>query len=103
MYSFRQKFFSLVVLCVLGYLLRGEGSGAYLSLKEQNCWLITCQTISSDDIVDEDKRNTIRSQREKKRRMIIEFDTVVVVDILEQRKFLTKIELVTLFCQGGEK
>ena len=27
----------------------GEGS-AYLSLKEQNCWLMTCQAISSDDI-----------------------------------------------------
>lgn len=26
----------------------------YLSLKEQNCWLITCQTISSDDMVIED-------------------------------------------------
>lgn len=24
---------------------------AYLSLKEQNCWLITCQTISSDDMM----------------------------------------------------
>lgn len=24
---------------------------AYLSLNEQNCWLITCQTISSDDIL----------------------------------------------------
>ena len=23
----------------------------YLSLKEQNCWLITCQTISSDDMI----------------------------------------------------
>lgn len=23
----------------------------YLSLKEQNCWLITCQTISSDDMM----------------------------------------------------
>ena len=26
-------------------------SGTYLSLKEQNCWFMTCQTISSDDMV----------------------------------------------------
>jgi hypothetical protein len=25
----------------------------YLSLKEQNCWFMTCQTISSDDMVDD--------------------------------------------------
>jgi hypothetical protein len=25
----------------------------YLSLKEQNCWLITCQTISSEDMLGE--------------------------------------------------
>jgi hypothetical protein len=25
--------------------------GNYFSLNEQNCWLITCQTISSDDIM----------------------------------------------------
>ncbi len=24
---------------------------SYLSLKEQNCWLMTCQTISSEDIL----------------------------------------------------
>lgn len=31
--------------------LRGErGWRAYLSLKEQNCWLMTCQTISSEDM-----------------------------------------------------
>jgi hypothetical protein len=27
-----------------------EGGETYFSLKEQNCWLITCQTISSDAI-----------------------------------------------------
>ena len=25
----------------------------YLSLKEQNCWFMTCQTISSEDMVDD--------------------------------------------------
>jgi hypothetical protein len=25
--------------------------GTHLSLNEQNCWLMTCQTISSDDMV----------------------------------------------------
>ena len=29
----------------------------YLSLKEQNCWFISCQTISSDDIV-QDRSNS---------------------------------------------
>lgn len=28
----------------------GLEEGTYLSLKEQNCWLITCHTISSDAI-----------------------------------------------------
>lgn len=33
-------------------LERLEGcEGNYLSLNEQNCWLITCQTISSEDMV----------------------------------------------------
>ena len=27
--------------------------GPYLSLKEQNCWFMTCQTISSDDMVND--------------------------------------------------
>jgi hypothetical protein len=27
--------------------------GTHLSLNEQNCWLMTCQTISSDDMVKE--------------------------------------------------
>ena len=31
--------------------VQGGYSGMYLSLKEQNCWFMTCQTISSDDIV----------------------------------------------------
>ena len=26
--------------------------GTYLSLKEQNCWFITCHTISSDAMID---------------------------------------------------
>lgn len=50
---------------IVGFLLAGEKMGSiicgtgsfshdnrqtYLSLKEQNCWFITCQTISSDAI-----------------------------------------------------
>jgi hypothetical protein len=31
-------------------LLLGLVEGTYLSLKEQNCWLMTCQTISSEDM-----------------------------------------------------
>ena len=29
------------------------GKRPYLSLKEQNCWFMTCQTISSDDMVND--------------------------------------------------
>jgi hypothetical protein len=29
------------------------GGGPYLSLKEQNCWFMICQTISSDDMVED--------------------------------------------------
>jgi hypothetical protein len=34
------------------FLLLGLVEGTYLSLKEQNCWLMTCQTISSEDMAD---------------------------------------------------
>lgn len=56
LYSLRQKFCFLSVL-LLGQrraLMKRGGAQrdiAYFNLKEQNCWLITCQTISSDAMV----------------------------------------------------
>lgn len=55
LYSLRQKFWPLVVLGDNNQQpgdsgVWGEGR-AYLILKAQNCWLMICQTISSDAIV----------------------------------------------------
>lgn len=50
LYSLRQKFFSFVVLENISFDYHETRGSPYLSLNEQNCWLITCQTISSEDI-----------------------------------------------------
>lgn len=40
-----------------------EATSTYLSLKEQNCWLITCHTISSDAIFSFPKLQIPREQK----------------------------------------
>jgi len=59
----------------------------YLSLNEQNCWLITCQTISSEDMMEED--GAIQLHR-----------SYFLWEIFHGRQLLLEIEVVVLWRRG---